>query len=213
MRFSAFSLFALSSLFVGAFAAPTSIESREAAIAEVAQRDVAVAAPVEEREVSAIITIVEGLYTEVFSFTKSINVTIDSCTGQITVTKKFTVIAGIQVVIGKIIASFSNACIKIWQLPKIELPTVDFKLLIELVIKIFLECVFTFLAAAKKLECSIIELLGSTLALFLHAYISFLVAIGKIAIGFVAEIKIAFGAHLIIIGKCFVDFGYLLSCL
>jgi len=215
MRFSAFSLFALSSLFVSSFAAPTAHLSREITVADVEQRDSAAVA-VEERytQQPEIVVILNSLYSEVFTITKSINVTVTPCLNvDITVTKKVSIIASIQVQIQKIISAFSLACLKIYKIKPIELPSIHFKLVIELSINIFLEIVFCILHAAKALKCSIVELLGFTIGLILHAYISFLIAIGGSVIGFIAAIKHAFGAHLIIIGQVFVDFGSLLSCL
>jgi len=211
MRFSTFSLFALSSLFLGAFAAPTANQVRDVAVAEVEQRDTSITTA-EERGLPEICVIVDALVTEVFTYTKAINVTISGCEGiSISITKKITIIAGIQVQIQKIVAAFSLACLKIYKLDLIKLVEADFKFLISAVVKVFIEIVCTFLYAAEILKCSIIELLGFTLALFLHTYISFLLAICKVVFGFQEAIKFAFTIYLGLISKVFVDFGALLG--
>jgi hypothetical protein len=71
----------------------------------------------------------------------------------ITLTKKVTVIASIQVKIQKIVSIFSTACLKIYKIKKIELPSIYFKLVIDLSVKIFLEIVCCILNAAKVLKC------------------------------------------------------------
>ncbi|KAF2492140.1 hypothetical protein BU16DRAFT_584282 [Lophium mytilinum] len=211
MRFSAFSLFALSSLFVSSLAAPTSIQTRDVAVAEVEQRD-ASAVAVQERTLPEIVVIVDGLVKEVFSYTAAINVTISSCESiSIDFTKKIEIIAGIQVQIQKIIAAFSLATLKIYQLKLVELIEIDFKLLVSLAIKVWIEIIYTLLYAAAVLKITIIELLGWTFTLFLHGYISFLLAIGAVVAKFIASIKIDFQIYLFIISKVFVNFGALLA--
>jgi len=211
MRFSTFSLFALSSLFIGAFAAPTAHRVRDVAIAEVEQRDTSITA-VEERGLPEIVVIVNSLVTEVFSYTAAINVTISSCEGiSLSITKKVSIIAGIQVQVQKIIAAISAAILKIYTLELIKLVEIDFELLISSVVKILIEIVSTFLYAAKILQCSIIELLGFTLGLFLNTYISFLLAICKVVFDFQLAIKAALTIYFGLIGKVFVDFASLIA--
>ncbi|KAF2816099.1 uncharacterized protein BDZ99DRAFT_565970 [Mytilinidion resinicola] len=211
MRFSAFSLFALSSLFVSSLAAPTSLQIRDVAVAEVEQRDTSVVA-VEERTLPEIVVIVDALVTEVFSYTASINVTISSCEGiSIDLGKKIKIIADIQVEIQKILSAFSLASLKIYKLKFIELIEADLKLVISLAIKVFIEIICTLLHAVAVLKITIIELLGWTLTLFLHTYISFLLAIGGVVANFIVNIKIGFQIYLVLIGKVFVDFGPLLA--
>jgi len=210
MRFSTFSLFALSSLFLGAFAAPTPNQVRDVAVVEVEQRDASITA-VEERTLPEIVVIVDSLVTEVFTITKSINITISGCEGiDVSISKKIAIIASIQAEFQKIIAAFSGAILKIYKLELITLIEADFKFLISAVLKVFIEIVYTLLFALKVLQISIIELLGFTLGLYLNVFIAFIVAIGKVVVDFKAAIKIAFEIYLSIIGKIFADFGLLL---
>ncbi|OCK81593.1 hypothetical protein K432DRAFT_424820 [Lepidopterella palustris CBS 459.81] len=206
MKLSFLSLFALSSLMVSSFAAPT---------ASFAERDV-VATQVEKRSEVELTSILSGLVTEVFSFTASINVTVTSCGEvEITETVKSQAIVTIQAEIQKIITAISNATFSIIKLKLqfYQLVETDFELVISSCVQIMLECVYTFLNAIAVLKCSIFDLLGFYLVTFLNTYIAFLTALGTSVANFIFSIQAAFQAHLHVIGEVFIEFGTLLECL
>ncbi|KAF2083280.1 hypothetical protein K490DRAFT_69969 [Saccharata proteae CBS 121410] len=167
MRTSFMSVFALSSLFLGAFAAPTQTEYETTAVTSTSLTTSTASNGVTTIEKQTTVkSVVEVLYTNVQTHTGSINNTVSALPASPSEDEKTDALTAIKIDIREIcqlIVEATKTIIKIDN-GKVDVD-VDVDAILSIVVKIVLEVVCTLLAVVDVLGSSVLSLLGTVLSL------------------------------------------------
>lgn len=210
MKFSAFSLFTLSSLFIGALAAPT---------AGASQRDV-VPARVEKRAVeetcSNVIVIMKQLVTEVKTHTGAINATMSSlpvAPAVMSEAEKLAIFTSVQSSCQQIVSAISTAIVSITKLEVVEAVDADLDSIVAIIVELITEIVLTLKGVVFALESTIAEVLGIVLPLLVNVIIALLQVVGVVVGDVVTLVKAVLSPVLETVGEILIGLGEFLTSL
>ncbi|KAF2809372.1 uncharacterized protein BDZ99DRAFT_463201 [Mytilinidion resinicola] len=204
MKFSSFSLFALSGLFAGAFAAPVASSQRD-----VVARDTGYGPVTETVSHVKTITILTQLVSDVKVHTGAINATIVDVV--IDETSKLEITKLVQNEVKQIIAIISTAIKGITELEVIQLVEADLKTVVSLLVELIVEIVFTLQGVVKVVGITVSELLGFILPLLVNVIIALLHAVAAIVGDVLSLLKLVLGPVLDIVGGVLTGLGELLQ--
>ncbi|KAF2490839.1 hypothetical protein BU16DRAFT_621533 [Lophium mytilinum] len=219
MRFSSFSLFALSGLFAGALAAP--VVARGSGYGEVTETVSSVVAPVATHVYSAepavathisnvkTITILTQLVYDVKVHTGAINATLVDVV--VTETEKLKIIQFVQNEVKQIVAIINTAVTGILDLEVIQLVEADLKTVVSLLVELIVEIVFTLQGVVKIIGGTVSELLGFILPLLVNVIIALLHAVAAIVGDVLSLLKLVLEPVLDIVGGILIGLGKLLQ--